>query len=59
MPTLEWIGKEKALTYHQKVMFCVFERKYSCDKNNQHDEYNVGSRRPSVNLGLMKANIRH
>ena len=40
MPTLEWIGKSKVINHHQDVPFRVLERKYSFDKNGQHDEDN-------------------
>ena len=29
MPTLEWIGKDKVINYHQKVPFKVLEEKYT------------------------------
>ncbi|WP_446898903.1 site-specific DNA-methyltransferase [Clostridium sp. LBM24168] len=40
MPTLEWIGKDKVINYHQQVPFRVLERKYSYDQNGIHDEDN-------------------
>lgn len=36
MPTLEWIGKEKVINYHQKVPFRVLDRKYSFDETGEH-----------------------
>ena len=29
MPTLEWIGKEKVINYHQQVPYRVLEEKYT------------------------------
>ena len=57
MPTLEWIGKEKAINHHQDVPFRVLERKYSYDENGQHDEDN-GSENMIIrgdNLEALKA----
>ena len=57
MPTLEWIGKSKVINHHQDVPFRVLERKYSFDKNGQHDEDN-GSENMIIrgdNLEALKA----
>ena len=57
MPTLEWIGKNKVINHHQDVPFRVLERKYSFDKNGQHDEDN-GSENMIIrgdNLEALKA----
>ena len=57
MPTLEWIGKSKVINHHQEVPFRVLERKYSFDKNGQHNEDN-GSENMIIrgdNLEALKA----
>lgn len=57
MPTLEWIGKNKVINHHQEVPFRVLERKYSYDKNGQHEEDN-GSENMVIhgdNLEALKA----
>lgn len=33
MPTLDWIGKQKVINYHQELSFCVLDRQYSFDEN--------------------------
>lgn len=40
MPTLDWIGKDKVVNHHLDVPYRVLERRYSYDKNGQHDEDN-------------------
>ncbi len=40
MPTLEWIGKDKVVNHHLDVPYHVLERKYSFDKDGQHEEDN-------------------
>ncbi len=40
MPTLEWIGKDKAINHQLDVPYRVLERKYSYDDAGQHDEDN-------------------
>jgi len=40
MPTLNWIGKEKIVNHHRDVPYCVLDRKYSFDKDGQHEEDN-------------------
>jgi adenine-specific DNA-methyltransferase len=57
MPTLEWIGKEKVINYHQKVPYRVLERKYSFDEKGQHTKDN-GSENMIIhgdNLEALKA----
>ena len=57
MPTLEWIGKSKAINHHQNVPFRVLERKYSFDENGQHEADN-GSENMIIrgdNLEALKA----
>ncbi|QNM06280.1 site-specific DNA-methyltransferase [Qiania dongpingensis] len=40
MPTLEWIGKDKIVSYHQKVPYRFLERKYSFDEGGSKKEDN-------------------
>ncbi len=57
MPTLEWIGKDKVINHHQEVPFRVLERKYSFDKDGQHEAEN-GSENMIIrgdNLEALKA----
>ncbi len=57
MPTLEWVGKNKVVNYHQKVPFRVLERIYSYDKKGMHSEDN-GSENMIIhgdNLEALKA----
>ena len=43
MPTLEWIGKQKVVNYHQEVPYRILERQYSFDERGQHTEDNGSS----------------
>ena len=57
MPTLDWIGKNKVINHHQEVPYRVLDRKYSFDKNGQHEEDN-GSENMIIkgdNLEALKA----
>ena len=57
MPTLDWIGQEKVIRYHQEVPFRVLERQYSFDENGRHVEDN-GSENMIIhgdNLEALKA----
>ena len=57
MPTLEWIGKDKVVNYHQEVPYRVLERQYSYDEAGQHAEDN-GSENMIIhgdNLEALKA----
>ena len=40
MPTLDWIGKDKIINHHKSIPYCTLERKYSFDKDGQHEEDN-------------------
>ena len=40
MPVLSWIGKEKIVNHHKSIPYCTLKRKYSYDKDGQHEEDN-------------------
>lgn len=60
MPTLEWIGKNKAVNHHLDVPYHVLDRKYSFDESGQHEENN-GNENMIIhgdNLLALKASCR-
>ncbi|MDY0237000.1 MAG: hypothetical protein RBR71_13325 [Gudongella sp.] len=38
MPTLNWIGKDAIFNHHKEIPYCVLDRKYSYDSEDQHIE---------------------
>lgn len=61
MPSLNWIGKDKVINYHQKVPYRVLERQYSFDVNGQFEEDN-GSKNMIIhgdNLEALKSLLPH
>lgn len=43
MPTLNWIGKEKVINYHNDVPYRILEKKYLFDKDGEHVDGDVDS----------------